>query len=406
MLTLFTSPITYALRALSIFYPPQKPLVFAGAASANSLAKFLLAAGQQRPQLVTDRFLAESGMLDGLRRTLEQGGAQVAIFSDIAPNPTLATVEAGVEASQAHRADAILAVGGGSAIDAAKVIAAASADGRSPGQLAGILKLKAPTLPFYVVPTTSGTGSEVTTAAVISDSQTHKKKFFVDPKYIPTATALDPQLLKSLPKGMTAATGMDALTHAIEAYTSRNRFRDTDRDASLAIKLLFEHLPRAHAHGDDLEARQMVAWASFLAGYAFTKSSLGYVHAISHQLSAHYNTPHGLTNAVILPRVLRFNLSACASRYAKLERMLSGDDVDRPDRYLATRFLARVDRLADAVEIPLNLPQVQESDFGQIAKEARAEARANYAVPKRMSGRHIQAVLRAVASGDRELATA
>jgi alcohol dehydrogenase len=173
-----------------------------------------------------------------------------------------------------------------------------------------------------VVPTTSGSGSETTVAAVISDSEAHKKQFFVSPKLIPIAAALDPELLKSLPPAMTAAVGMDALTHAIEAYTSTNTFDDTDRDAATAVALLFRYLPTATHQGDDLVAREKVARASFLAGAAFTKASLGYVHAISHQISAFYNTPHGLANAVILPRVLRFNAPTVAGRLAELERRI------------------------------------------------------------------------------------
>ena len=361
----------------------------------------MIRARQIRPLLVTDSFLYQSGMLNELVTFLKNEGCEPIVFDGIIPNPTFDVAEAGLKLSLQNRCDAVFAVGGGSAIDTAKVIAAASTSRQELPKLAGVLKIKVPLLPFYAVPTTSGTGSEVTTAAVISDSKTHKKKFFVDPKYIPLATALDPNLLKSLPAGMTVATGMDALTHAIEAYTSRNCFADTDRDAKMAIRLLMEFLPIAYKDGEDERAREMVALASFLAGYAFTKSSLGYVHAISHQVSAHYDTPHGLANAVILPRVMRFNQKACIDRYAALEAMLSKVDVEDSVEVLASRFIDRVDRLSEAVGIPVNLADLQEVDFVLITRDAIAEALSSYAVPRVMNRQQVVKVLQSVATGDR-----
>lgn len=403
---MFNAAITLALRAMSTLNPPQKPLVFSGMGSAIKLADLMILAGNKRPLLVTDSFLLRNGMLDDLVTHLTEAGCEVTIFDGIVPNPTFAVVEAGLAASLENHCDAVFAVGGGSAIDTAKVIAAASTAGRDLAKLAGIMKIKKPLLPFYVVPTTSGTGSEVTTAAVISDTETHKKAFFVDPKYIPIGTALDPTLLKSLPAPMTAAVGMDALTHAIEAYTSRNRFDESDRDAEMAIRLLFRFLPAVYDNGEDVQGREMVAIASFLAGYAFTKSSLGMVHAISHQISAHYNTPHGLTNAVILPRVLRFNRAASSERYATLERMLAGDGDNASSETLANRFIARVDALAERVGIPVNMEQIKTSDFSSIARDAVAEARMSYALPRTMSRRQVETVLRSVASGGRDISFA
>ncbi len=384
--------ITFALRTLSIFFPPQKPLIFAGHGTSEKLAEFIVHAGQTRPLIVTDSFLYKNGMLDGFIETLEQKGCSVTIFDDIIPNPTYDVVRAGCQLSVDNRCDAVLAVGGGSAIDAAKVIAAASTGEKTLEQLKGIFKVKN-LLPFYAVPTTSGTGSEVTTAAVISESESHKKNFFVDPKYIPVAVALDTALLTSLPPAITATTGMDALTHAIEAYTSRNRFTDTDRDAAMAIKLLLEFLPIAYEDGDNLKAREMVAIASFLAGYAFTKSSLGYVHAISHQISSHYNTAHGLANAVILPRVLRFNKPICEERYATLERLCNEPSSDEDTATLANKFIQRVDQLSEQVGIPKTLDEVSAKDYNAITKDALAEARSSYAVPRVMKRHHVGKIL-------------
>ncbi len=402
---MLSTPIRYALRALSTFYPLQKPLVFSGSGATLKLSDLLLAAGQKKPLLVTDSFLLENNKLDPLLEHLNAHDCEVTIFDGSIPNPTFTEVETGLKLSIDNNCDSVVAIGGGSVIDVAKVIAAASTNNVTLNKLAGILKVKQTPLPFYVVPTTSGTGSEVTNAAVISDTKTHKKQFFVDPKYVPIAAALDPELLKSLPAHMTAAVGMDALTHAIEAYTSRNNFADTDRDAAMAIKLLFDYLPVAYAEGENLKAREMVAQASFLAGYAFSKSSLGYVHAISHQVSAHYNTPHGLTNAIILPRVLRFNKKVCAEHFAKLEVMLGGDS-SADTNTLAEQFTVRVDQLAEQTGIPANLPELKEEDFRNIAKDALAEAWRSYAVPKVMRRKDVEMILHSISVGDRNVSFA
>ncbi|CUH84994.1 iron-containing alcohol dehydrogenase [Thalassovita mediterranea] len=396
------TPISYALRLVSTFMPIPKPVLFSGPGSTTKLAEFMIDSSYRRPLLVADSFLVQNGMLDGLLAYLKDQGCEVTVFDGIIPNPTFAVVEAGLKLSRDNNCDSVLVIGGGSAIDAAKVIAATHAAKKPPQKLAGNLKVKEAPLPFFVVPTTSGSGSEVTVAAVISDSETHQKQFVVSPKLIPIATALDPELLKTLPPAMTAAVGMDALTHAIEAYTSTNTFTDTDRDAATAVALLMRYLPTATHHGDDLAAREKVALASFLAGTAFTKAGLGYVHGISHQISAHYNTPHGVANAVILPRVLRFNLPKVTDRLAALERRIdpaaTGSNAE-----LAQRFVKRVDDLSDTLEIPAKLEDLQASDFAKITRDALAEARRSYAVPRVMKPADVTKILTSVAEGQRDI---
>lgn len=395
---MMATPITYALWALSKFYPVQKPLLFSERGSVIKLADFILASGQNKILLVTDKFLLETGKLESLITHIRHSGGDLSIYDGTLPNPTMVQVAHGLAQSIENHCQAVLAVGGGSVIDVAKVIAAAQTNGHRIEKLAGLLKVKKPPLPFYVVPTTSGTGSEVTNAAVISDPVSHEKKFFIDPKYIPIAAALDSDLLKSLPAHMTAAVGMDALTHAIEAYTSRNNSVETDRDAAIAIKLLFQYLPKAYQEGDNLKAREMVSIASFLAGYAFTKSSLGYVHAISHQLSALYDTPHGLANAIILPRVLRFNRIACQHKYAELDSLLGGNQGNNiSDR--ANGFIARVDDLSTGLSIPQKLDGLKEQHYRKISQKALSEAWRSYAVPKVMGRKQIEIILDSVRLG-------
>lgn len=388
--------MTLMLRALSTFYPPQKPILFSGAGSIKRFAELMVQSGHKTPLIVADRFPINNGMFDGLISYLKEEGCTVIIFDWIVPNPTFKIVEAGVAASNNGRCDTVFAVGGGSAINVAKLVAAASTTQKSFYELAGILKVDRPPLPFYVAPTTSGTGSEATNAAVISAPDTHVKKFFVDPKYIPIAAALDPKRLKSLPAAITAATGVDALTHAIEAYTSQNRFADTNRDAALAIRLIFGFLPTAYVDGKNEKACEMVALDSFLAGFAFTKSRLGYVHAISHQISALYDTPHGLTNAIIVPRALLHNKSACAKRFAQLEAILNRETYIGSTSEMAERFIERVNILGRTLEIPDYIPSLKPKDFRKIAAGAIKEARWSYAVPQTMSCSNIEKILQSI----------
>jgi len=297
--------INFSLKLFTKKFPSERPLLFTGVDSTIRLANLVRSSGRRKPLLVTKKSLLDLGLLDEVLQRFKELGCEVTIFDGIIPNPTYAVIQEGINECYEHNCDSVIVVGGGSAIDAGKVIAACCSNNAGVEQVVGLLKVKKPTLPLYVVPTTAGTGSEVTNAAVISENNTHQKKFVVDPKLIPTAAALDANMMKSLSPQFTAATGMDAMTHAIEAYTSLNRFSDAERDAKLAIKILIENLPVVCEDGANLEARELVALASFLAGYAFNKSGLGYVHAISHQISAHYDTPHGLANAVILPRVMQ-----------------------------------------------------------------------------------------------------
>lgn len=388
----------FSLKMFTMLFPSEKPLLFVGVNSTIQLASVVRASGSKRPLLVTEKFLLQLGLLDGVFEYFKNKGCEVTVFDGIIPNPTYEVIEDGIRAGKENNCDSIFAVGGGSTIDAAKAIAACYSNDVGVEQVVGLLKVKQPTLPFYAVPTTSGTGSEATNAAVISDAKTHQKKFIVDPKLIPSAVALDANMLKSLPPHITAATGMDALTHAIESYTSVNRFSDAERDARLAIELLFEYLPVVYEDGNNLEARQLVALGSFLAAYAFNKSGLGYVHAISHQLSAHYNTPHGLTNAVILPQILRFNKPVCSDRFANLERMLSGTNAGSNEQ-LADRFIARVDALAQQLNIPSRFKELETKHYDAITRNALKEAKSFYAVPRLMSPVQCKDILASITEG-------
>src|SRR5512147_408612 len=283
-----------------------RPTALVGAGSALRLCHTIGQFGFQRVMIVTDAVLVKLGLIEPIRRALVEQGIDVAVHDGITPDPTYPVLQAGYEAVRKHRSNAILAVGGGSAIDAAKVIGAMAVTGKSPAKLIGMLKVSKPMLPLFAIPTTAGTGSEVTVAAVVTDPVKHSKSAVIDPKLVPLATALDPALMQGMPPQITAATGMDALTHAVEAHMNRWPHAETPLHCRSAVRMIFANLPRAYADGTDLEARESMALASFNAGLAFTKAYVGYVHAFSHKVGGMYGVPHGLANAIILPYVLDF----------------------------------------------------------------------------------------------------
>ncbi|RZQ51324.1 alcohol dehydrogenase [Pseudoalteromonas phenolica] len=394
----------WGIKFLAGAFPANKPTLITGNGAMLKLAKLMVSCGVRRPLIIADGFMTQNDNLSALTQLLKDAKCQFTIFDEVVPNPTMLEVENSVTMAQSIQADGIFVVGGGSAIDIAKVVAATLTNGNKPKKLIGMMRVRNKPLPLFAVPTTSGTGSEVTVAAVISDPVSHQKAFFLDPYFVPLAAGLDTDLLASLPPAITAYTGMDALTHAIEAYIARVHFNDAQSDALTAIRLLLEYLPRAYKNGTDVEAREMVALASFMAGYAFSKQGLGYVHAISHQLSAHYNTPHGLANAVVLPRVLRFNKPHCLIQLAEIESAISGGGSDLPEQQLAHSFIKRIDQLSDELQINKSLDSLLEKDFFKIAKQALREANDSYSVPKVMKLNQVIRILDAVKTGEREVA--
>jgi alcohol dehydrogenase len=364
-----------------------RPTAFVGPDSALRLCRTIGQFGFKRVLIVTDAVLVKLGLVEPIRRALAEQGIDVAVHDGITPDPTYPVLQAGFEAVRAHRSDAILAVGGGSAIDAAKVIGAMAVTGKSPAKLIGMLKVSKPMLPLFAIPTTAGTGSEVTVAAVVTDPVKHSKSAVIDPKLVPLATALDPVLMKGMPKPITAATGMDALTHAVEAHINRWPHAETPLHCTSAVRMIFANLPRACANGEDLEAREAMALASFYAGLAFTKAYVGYVHAFSHKLGGMYGVPHGLANAITLPYVLDFIKDAplARERLAKLAVVIGAGNAGEPPGVLAQRFIDRVRELNRGVGIPEKVAALKPTDVPTVARAAMIEAARDYPVPKNMS---------------------
>ncbi|HWJ04330.1 MAG TPA: iron-containing alcohol dehydrogenase [Steroidobacteraceae bacterium] len=372
-----------------------RPTLFVGPGSARRLCASICQFGFRRVLIVTDGVLVRLGLVEPLRRALTEQGIEVAVHEGITPDPTYPVLQAGYEAAQAHRADALLAVGGGSVIDAAKVIGAMVVTGKTPQRLIGMLKVSKPMLPLFVIPTTAGTGSEVTVAAVVTDPVKHAKSAVIDPKLVPSAAALDAELMRGMPKPITAATGMDALTHAVEAYLNRWPHAETAQHCVAAVRLIFANLQRAYDDGDDLEAREAMALAAFYAGLAFTKAYVGYVHAFSHKIGGLYGVPHGLANAITLPYVLDFlqDEPRARARLAELAVAIGAGSADEPQDRLALRFVERVRELNRGVGIPEKIAALKPVDVPEIARAAMIEAARDYPVPKPMALAESQSLL-------------
>ncbi|MDH5332216.1 MAG: iron-containing alcohol dehydrogenase, partial [Aquincola sp.] len=285
--------IKRAAGAVTRLVPIPQPFVLVGPGSAARLGQAIADFGHRRLLLVTDTVITRLGLMAPLTEALREAGTPFVVFDAITPDAPIPVIEEGLELYLAEGCDAIVAFGGGSVMDAAKVIALAAANHKRPRELAGYFRGLHGPAPIYAVPTTAGTGSEVTVAAIISDPGLGRKYMVADTRIVPDMAALDPTLMIGLPAAVTAATGMDALTHAIEAFISEWATPYTDRMALAAASMIWQHLPRVVRDGSDLVSREKMALASTYAGLAFTRANVGNVHAIAHQLGGRYHVPHG-----------------------------------------------------------------------------------------------------------------
>ncbi|MCP5499616.1 MAG: iron-containing alcohol dehydrogenase [Leptospiraceae bacterium] len=376
--------IAWVLKETAKILPFPKPTLFSGPGSSIELCRAISKMGTKKIFIVTDETLVKIGILKNILTALEENGVAYEIYDKILPDPTYDQVENGLEILKNTNCDAILAIGGGSPIDAAKVLAARATNDKSIAQLAGLFKVWNAIMPLYVIPTTAGTGSEATVAAVVSDPVTHAKTPLMDPKLVPSMAALDGELMIGLPAGVTTATGMDALTHAVEAFISSNALPDTDRHSLAAAKLIDENLREVVKNPGNVQARQNMALASYFAGLAFTRAGVGYVHAIAHNFGALYKTPHGLANAIVLPYVLEFSLDSASDRLAKLAETCGLKQNGDSEIVLAKKFIQYVIDLKKEFGIPDKLKDLKKEDIPKIAKAALKEAHFTYAVPKYM----------------------
>ncbi len=376
--------------------PIPQPVLLVGAGSSGRLGQAIADCGHRRVLIVTDAGIDELGLTSNLTQALRTSGVRFSTFTGITQDSPISDIEAGIEYSRQKSFEAIIAFGGGSVIDAAKVIGLAVANQKTPLELVGYFKGWRAPLPLYAVPTTAGTGSEVTVAAVISDPEHGRKRVVADTRLVPEMAALDPALMVGLPAHITASTGIDALTHAVEAYLSRWANPFTDRMALAAVSMIFRNLPKAFAEPENLQARQAMSLASAYAGLAFTRANVGNVHAIAHQLGARYHTPHGLANSLMLPHVLQFMLPAITPRLAQLSSRVGVANKARSDPVRASRFIASILELTKSLQLPDRLADLRDQDVRALARAACAEADDNYPVPMRMSLEDCEQLLRQI----------
>jgi alcohol dehydrogenase len=356
------------------FYIPNVSLMGVGSSKeAGAQAKAL---GATKALIVTDKVLNQLGVAARIKGQLEEAGVKAVVFDGAEPNPTDTNVHDGLEVYAKNGCNAIVSLGGGSAHDCAKGIGMVATNGGNIRQYEGINKTTKPMPPFVAINTTAGTASEMTRFCIITNTSTHVKMAIVDWRCTPNVAINDPVLMVGKPPALTAATGMDALTHAVEAYVSTAATPITDACAIKAIELIAANLRPAVANGANLDARDKMAYAEYLAGMAFNNASLGYVHAMAHQLGGFYNLPHGVCNAILLPAVCEFNLIACAERLGHVAVAL-GERIDGLAPVdAAAKGIAAIRKLSKAIGIPAGLKAlgVKEADLSTMAENAKKDA--------------------------------
>ncbi len=379
----------------TFFLDWTRPELIKGAGSIKQLPVAVRERGLSKVLVVTDRQLMSLGLLDSLFEELGNTGINYVVFDGVQPNPTIDNIEDAVEIYLENSCEGIIAFGGASPLDCAKACGARIARPDKPiPKMRGILKVNKKLPPLFAVPTTAGTGSETTIAAVVSNPITHEKNAINDNHLIPKVAVLDPELTVGLPKHITSTTGMDALTHAVEAYIGKSNTLYTKRYAEKATKMIFDNLFAAYENGKDLDARMNMLEASYFAGVAFTRAYVGYVHAIAHNLGGHYGIPHGLANAVILPYVLDYYGCAAYKKLARLADIAGLETVGMNNEQKAKLFIAEIRNMNEKMGIPTKFDQIKEEDIPVIVERALKEGNPLYPVPKIMDKKDCEAVIR------------
>lgn len=368
--------------------PYRKPRIIKGA---RHLPEILRKKKCTKVLIVTDPGISSLGLTKRLEKALAEGGISFVTYDKTVANPTTDNVEEALKMYHSHHCSAIIGFGGGSSMDCAKAVGARVAKPRqSLARMKGILKVHRRLPLLIAIPTTAGTGSETTLAAVIVDSQTRHKYAINDFPLIPHYAVLEPKGTLSLPPHITASTGMDALTHAVEAYIGRSTTPETRKEALLAVKLIFENLDTAYNDGKNIKARGNMLKAAYYAGCAFTKSYVGYVHAVAHSLGGEYNVPHGLANAVLLPFVLEEYGEVIYKKLKKLSIAAGLSTRDTPEEEAAGAFIQAVKEMKKRFGIGDTIPEIREADIPKLAKYADREANPLYPVPVLMDAKELE----------------
>ena len=385
---LFCRTFQIAFRAALPILPYREPKIVP---SCSELGDVFKKENSTSVLVVTDAGIVKNGLTNSLENVLKKNKIRYTVYDKTQPNPTVDNVEDALTLYNKNKCDTLIAIGGGSAMDCAKAVGARVAyPKKTVGKMGGILRVlrRLPTL--IAIPTTAGTGSETTLAAVITDSKTHHKYALMSFPLIPHYAVLDAALTYTLPPHMTSTTGTDALTHAVEAYIGRSTSKETRRLALEATKLVFENVEQAYVNGNDHKARENMLHAAYKAGIAFSKSYVGYIHALAHSLGGRYGTPHGLANAVIMPYVLE-SYGKCA--YKKLHRLgvAAGVCSEKDSHEVgAKHFIEAIKALNAKMNIPDKITGIKKEDISEMARHAEKEANPLYPVPKLMTRKELE----------------
>ena len=372
--------------------PVPKPEFIIGAGQSDEIFQLCQRYNVTKPLIVTDPIIHRIGLLDGMLTGLSTANINYTLYDKVEPDPDYETVRQGVEHYRTEQNDGIIAFGGGSSLDCAKAIGASAQTNKDISRLPGLLKVHSKLMPIIAIPTTAGTGSECTVAAVVSDKQNRTKRSITDPFLVPIAAVIDPKVMLGLPAQITAETGIDALTHAIESYLSSYSNEYTRQLSVNAVQLVFQNLQECVAQGDSLQAREKMALASYQAGLAFTRTYIGYVHAIAHQLGAFYHVPHGRANAIVLTHVLDFYAERNNKRLLNLAMQLG---------YGSSELLIKsIEDLLEQIRLPKQVEPLEIQDIPQIAASAIKEAFGEYPVPEVMTITDCENILKRLLKND------
>jgi alcohol dehydrogenase class IV len=384
-------------KFFSNFLPWRKPELLSGVNSIQKLPELIASKDMKQILIVTDKGIASLGLMDTLLVGLSESGLGFVVYDKTVPNPTINNVEEALMIYHANKCEGIVAFGGGSPMDCAKGVACRVArPGKTISQMKGLLKVRKKLPTLFAIPTTSGTGSEATVAALISNPGTHEKYAINDTVLIPQYAILDPMITVGLPPHITATTGMDALTHAVEAYIGRSNTAETRRLAITATKTIFENIYKAYSDGSNLIARENMQKASFYAGIAFTRAFVGYVHAVAHSLGGFYGTAHGLANAVILPYVLELYGKTIHKSLAELADAVGITHLSDNEQQKAVKFIDMIKKMNKEMNIPDKITGIKEEDILLMAKRAAQESNPLYPVPKIMNRKEIENIYRLI----------
>lgn len=374
--------------------PWRTPELIEGLASFSKLTEALEKEMVEKVLVVTDVGLVKRGLLDEMFKHLTEDGMEYVIYDGVIPNPTTDNIEDGFKMYTDNNCEAIIAFGGGSPMDCAKGIGARVANPKkSIMQMKGILKVRRKLPLLIAIPTTAGTGSEATLAAVISDAQSHIKYQVNDIVLIPRYAILDQGLTTGLPPHITSTTGMDALCHAVEAYIGESNTRSTKRLAQKAVRLIFKNIYKAYTNGNNMTARLSMLRAAHYAGVSFTRAYVGYVHGIAHALGGQYNLPHGLAIAIVMPHVLDYYGDSITVKLAELADASEIAKDLNTNEEKAEAFIAKIKNLNKDMDIPEKVAELKESDIPELTKLILKESNPFYPVPKILLKKDIDTIL-------------